>query len=53
MPAAAFPRAGRAASALSYIIAGPLVALTGPRATFVIGGAGALAGAFVLASALR
>jgi len=41
------------ASALSYIIAGPLVALTGPRATFVIGGAGALAGAFVLASALR
>jgi MFS family permease len=41
------------ASALSYIIAGPLVALTGPRATFVIGGAGALVGAFVLASALR
>jgi len=41
------------ASALSYIIAGPLVALTGPRATFVIGGAGALSGAFVLASALR
>jgi MFS family permease len=41
------------ASALSYIIAGPLVALTGPRVTFVIGGAGALAGAFVLASALR
>jgi hypothetical protein len=29
------------------------VALTGPRATFAIGGAGALAGAFVLASALR
>jgi MFS family permease len=41
------------ASALSYIIAGPLVALTGPRATCAIGGAGALAGAFVLASALR
>ncbi len=40
-------------SALAYVIAGPLVALTGPRATFVIGGAGALAGAFVLASALR
>ena len=41
------------ASALSYIIAGPLVALTGPRATFVIGGAGALVGAFVLACTLR
>jgi MFS family permease len=41
------------ASALSYTIAGPLVALTGPRATFVIGGAGTLAGAFVLARALR
>jgi MFS family permease len=40
-------------SALAYVIAGPLVALTGPRATFVIGGAGALAGAFVLAAALR
>lgn len=41
------------ASALSYIIAGPLVALTGPRATFVIAGAGALAGAAMLAPALR
>jgi MFS family permease len=41
------------ASAFSYIIAGPLVALTGPRTTFVIGAAGALAGAFVLASVLR
>lgn len=41
------------AAALSYVIAGPLVALTGPRATFVIGGAGALAGAAVLAPVLR
>jgi MFS family permease len=40
-------------SALSYILAGPLVALAGPRATFVTGGAGTLAGAFVLAVALR
>ncbi|MFI6625637.1 MFS transporter [Streptomyces sp. NPDC050528] len=36
------------ASALSYITAGPLVALTGPRATLVIGGTGALAAGFVL-----
>jgi MFS family permease len=41
------------ASALSYVIAGPLVALAGPRATFVIAGAGALAGAAVLVPALR
>jgi len=41
------------ASALSYLIAGPLVALTGPRATFVIAGAGALAGATALIPALR
>lgn len=40
-------------SAMSYIIAGPLVTLTGPRATFVIGSAGALAGAFLLVPALR
>ncbi|WP_210594125.1 MFS transporter [Streptomyces sp. GESEQ-35] len=38
------------ASALSYIIAGPLVALTGPRATLIIGGTGALLAAFVLRS---
>jgi MFS family permease len=41
------------ASALSYIVAGPLVALTGARTTFVIGGAGGLAGAALLALALR
>jgi MFS family permease len=41
------------ASALSCVIAGPLVALTGPRATFVIAGAGALAGVAVLVPALR
>jgi MFS family permease len=40
------------ASALSCVIAGPLVALTGPRATFVIAGAGALAGLAVLVPAL-
>jgi MFS family permease len=41
------------ASALSCVIAGPLVALTGPRATFVIAGAGALVGVAVLVPALR
>ena len=41
------------ASALSYLIAGPLVALTGPRATFIIAGAGALASATALVPALR
>jgi MFS family permease len=41
------------ASALSYLIAGPLVALTGPRATFVIAGVGALASATALVPALR
>ncbi|MGH3250064.1 MAG: MFS transporter [Trebonia sp.] len=41
------------ASALSAAITGPLVALTGARTTFVIGGAGALAGVAVLVPALR
>ncbi|HVT71358.1 MAG TPA: MFS transporter [Trebonia sp.] len=41
------------ASALSSTIAGPLVALAGPRAAFVIAGAGALAGAVLLVPALR
>jgi MFS family permease len=41
------------ASVLSYLIAGPLVALAGPRPAFFIGGAGALAGAAVLVPALR
>ena len=41
------------ASALSYLIAGPLVALTGPRATFIIAGVGALASATALVPALR
>jgi hypothetical protein len=41
------------ASVLSSTIAGPLVALAGPRAAFVIAGAGALAGAVLLVPALR
>ena len=41
------------ASVISYLIAGPLVTLAGPRTAFVIGGAGALAGAAVLIPALR
>jgi MFS family permease len=45
--------AAQLGSALSYVIAGPLVALAGPRAAFVIAGVGALAGAAALTPALR
>jgi MFS family permease len=41
------------AGALSYVIAGPLVALAGARVTFVIAGAGSLIGAAMLVPALR
>lgn len=41
------------ASVAASLIAGPLVALAGPRATFLIGGAGTLAGVLVLLPALR
>jgi MFS family permease len=41
------------AGALSYAIAGPIVALAGPRVAFVIAGAGALMGVAVLVPALR
>ena len=41
------------ASLVSYGLAGPLVALAGPRAAFLIAGAGALAGLGVLVPGLR
>jgi MFS family permease len=41
------------AGALSYVIAGPLVALAGARVAFVIAGAGSLIGAALLVPALR
>jgi MFS family permease len=41
------------AAVLSYLIAGPLVSLAGPRVAFVVAGAGALLGVVVLVPALR
>jgi MFS family permease len=41
------------AAALSYLIAGPLVSLAGPRVAFIVAGAGALLGVVVLGPALR
>jgi MFS family permease len=41
------------ASVLSYLIAGPLVSLAGPRVAFSIAGAGSLLGVAVLAPAFR
>ena len=40
------------ASAIAYSAEGPLVALTGPRATFLVAGAGTLAGLAILGLAL-
>jgi MFS family permease len=45
--------AAQLGAALAYAGGGPLVALAGPRAVFVIGGAGTLATLLVLAPALR
>jgi MFS family permease len=45
--------AAQLGAALAYACGGPLVTLTGPRAVFVIGGAGTLAMLLVLAPALR
>lgn len=45
--------ADQLASVVSYGLAGPLVALAGPRVAFLVAGAGALAGLGVLAPALR
>lgn len=45
--------AAQLAGVLSSVIAGPLVALAGARAAFVIAGAGALLGLIVLVPALR
>jgi MFS family permease len=45
--------ADQLASVVSYILAGPLVALAGPRAAFLVAGAGALAGLGVLVPGLR
>jgi MFS family permease len=44
--------AAQLASALAYAAAGPLVALTGPRATFLIAGTGMLAGLAIIGPAL-
>lgn len=41
------------AAVLSYLIAGPLVSLAGPRVAFIVAGAGALLGVVVLGPALR
>jgi MFS family permease len=45
--------ADQLASVVSYGLAGPLVALAGPRAAFLVAGAGALAGVGVLVPGLR
>jgi hypothetical protein len=45
--------AAQLASVFAYVIAGPLVALTGPVVTFLVGGVGTLAAAAALAPALR
>jgi MFS family permease len=45
--------ADQLASVVSYGLAGPLVALAGPRAAFLVAGAGALAGLGVLVPGLR
>lgn len=45
--------AAQLASSIAYAAAGPLVALTGPRATFGIAAAGMLAGLAVIAPALH
>jgi MFS family permease len=45
--------ADQLASVVSYILAGPLVALAGPRAAFLVAGAVALAGLGVLVPGLR
>jgi MFS family permease len=41
------------AAVLSYLIAGPLVPLAGPRVAFIVAGGGALLGVLVLGPALR
>jgi MFS family permease len=45
--------ADQLAAMVSYGLAGPLVALAGPRAAFVVAGAGALTGLGVLVPGLR
>ena len=45
--------ADQLAAVVSYGLAGPLVALAGPRAAFLVAGAGALAGLSVLVPGLR
>jgi len=45
--------AAQAGAGIAYAAAGPVVALTGPRITFFIAGAGMLAGLLVLMPALR
>jgi MFS family permease len=45
--------AAQAGSGIAYAVAGPVVALTGPRTTFMIAGTGMLAGLLVLVPALR
>jgi MFS family permease len=45
--------ADQLASVVSYGLAGPLVALAGPRAAFLVAGAGALAGLGILVPGLR
>ena len=45
--------AAQLASVVSYGLAGPLVALAGPRAAFLVAGCGALAGLAVLVPAVR
>ena len=45
--------ADQLASAISYGLAGPLVTVAGPRAAFLVAGAGALAGLGVLVPGLR
>jgi MFS family permease len=45
--------AAQLASVVSYGLAGPLVALAGPRAAFLVAGAGALAGLGLLVPGLR
>jgi hypothetical protein len=45
--------AAQLASVVSYGLAGPLVALAGPRAAFLVAGAGALTGLGILVPALR
>jgi MFS family permease len=45
--------ADQLASVISYSLAGPLVALAGPRAAFLVAGTGALAGLGILVPGLR